>query len=134
MWAVLSVHAGRSGTLGAAPRFHMSVPLTLVGLGASIRGVWARAVDSWLRDPDALALAPLGGALAAPEDGVWSGLLLAAPKKKVSHSRKAMRAANKGLKDRVNLVHCPACSRPKLQHHLCEHCYGDLARSLKQRS
>lgn len=33
----------------------------------------------------------------------WDGLLLAAPKKKVSHSRKAMRAANKGLKDRVGM-------------------------------
>lgn len=32
---------------------------------------------------------------------LWDGLVLAAPKKKVSHSRKAMRAANKGLKDRV---------------------------------
>ncbi|SHO78993.1 Similar to S.cerevisiae protein MRPL32 (Mitochondrial ribosomal protein of the large subunit) [Malassezia sympodialis ATCC 42132] len=62
----------------------------------------------------------------------WDGLLLAAPKKKVSHSRKAMRAANKGLKDRVDLVHCPGCHRPKPQHHLCEHCYGDLARSLKR--
>lgn len=33
----------------------------------------------------------------------WDGLLFAAPKKKVSHSRKAMRAANKGLKDRVGM-------------------------------
>ena len=31
----------------------------------------------------------------------WNGLLWAVPKKKVSHSRKAMRSANKGLKDRV---------------------------------
>ncbi|KAF7785034.1 hypothetical protein Agabi119p4_1199 [Agaricus bisporus var. burnettii] len=29
--------------------------------------------------------------------------LLAVPKKKVSHSRKAMRAANKGLKDKQNI-------------------------------
>ena len=34
----------------------------------------------------------------------WDGLLLAAPKKKVSHSRKAMRRANKGLKDRVSAL------------------------------
>ena len=79
---------------------------------------------------------------ASPLD--WDGLLRAAPKKKVSHSRKAMRAANKGLKDRVgmylvkpwlliaDIVHCEACSRPKLQHHLCEHCYGDFARNLKR--
>lgn len=31
----------------------------------------------------------------------WDGFLNAVPKKKVSHSRKRMRAANKGLKDRV---------------------------------
>lgn len=31
----------------------------------------------------------------------WDGILNAVPKKKVSHSRKRMRAANKGLKDRV---------------------------------
>ena len=79
---------------------------------------------------------------ASPLD--WDGLFRAAPKKKVSHSRKAMRAANKGLKDRVgmylvkpwlliaDIVHCEACSRPKLQHHLCEHCYGDFARNLKR--
>lgn len=34
---------------------------------------------------------------------VWDGILLAAPKKKVSHSRKAMRMANKGLKDRTSM-------------------------------
>ncbi|WFD33487.1 hypothetical protein MCUN1_000300 [Malassezia cuniculi] len=39
----------------------------------------------------------------APESAAaeWNGILLAAPKKKVSHSRKAMRMANKGLKDRT---------------------------------
>jgi hypothetical protein len=31
----------------------------------------------------------------------WDGVLNAVPKSKVSHSRKAMRSANKGLKDRV---------------------------------
>lgn len=31
----------------------------------------------------------------------WDGVLNAVPKSKVSHSRKAMRHANKGLKDRV---------------------------------
>ncbi|ESK88899.1 ribosomal protein 32 precursor [Moniliophthora roreri MCA 2997] len=53
-------------------------------------------------------------------------ILLAVPKKKVSHSRKAMRAANKGLKDKQNIVNCPACGSPKLAHHLCENCYGFL--------
>ena len=38
---------------------------------------------------------------ASPLD--WDGLFRAAPKKKVSHSRKAMRAANRGLK--LSLIH-----------------------------
>ncbi|GBE78289.1 hypothetical protein SCP_0111730 [Sparassis crispa] len=57
--------------------------------------------------------------------------LLAVPKKKTSHSRKAMRSANKGLKDKRNLVHCPGCGSPKLSHHLCPNCYSSLNRAWK---
>ncbi|PWN19567.1 hypothetical protein BCV69DRAFT_237307, partial [Microstroma glucosiphilum] len=57
--------------------------------------------------------------------------LNAVPKKKVSHSRKRMRAANKGLKDRVDFVHCQACGNPKLAHHICASCFGDIARRQK---
>lgn len=32
----------------------------------------------------------------------------------------------------LDLVHCPSCARPKLQHHLCEHCYGEFAREVKR--
>ncbi|SPO28980.1 related to MRPL32 - mitochondrial ribosomal protein of the large subunit [Ustilago trichophora] len=63
--------------------------------------------------------------------GLWDGLLRAVPKKKVSHSRKSMRAANKGLKDRVDLVHCSGCGKPKAQHHLCGFCYAELNRARK---
>ncbi|KAI0307735.1 hypothetical protein B0F90DRAFT_1621107 [Multifurca ochricompacta] len=57
--------------------------------------------------------------------------LLAVPKKKVSHSRKAMRSANKGLKDKQNLVHCPGCGSAKLAHHLCPRCYSSINRAWK---
>ncbi len=74
--------------------------------------------------------------------------LLAAPKKKVSHSRKAMRSANKGLKDKQSegmfhsvslvllndckdVVHCPGCGSAKLAHHLCPHCYSSINRAWK---
>ncbi|KAI0257630.1 hypothetical protein BJV78DRAFT_1079207, partial [Lactifluus subvellereus] len=60
--------------------------------------------------------------------------LLAVPKKKVSHSRKAMRSANKGLKDKQNLVHCPGCGSAKLAHHLCPHCYSSINRAWKSKS
>ncbi|KIM85275.1 hypothetical protein PILCRDRAFT_355824 [Piloderma croceum F 1598] len=57
--------------------------------------------------------------------------LLAVPKKKVSHSRKAMRSASKGLKDKKNIVSCPACGQPKLAHHLCADCFSSLTRRWK---
>jgi len=57
--------------------------------------------------------------------------LLAVPKKKTSHSRKAMRSANKGLEDKRNLVHCPGCGSPKLAHHLCPECYSSVNRAWK---
>lgn len=69
--------------------------------------------------------AELGSAL-------WNGILLAAPKSRVSHSRKRMRSANKGLKDRVDFVHCSACGKPKLFHHICPTCYFELTRFQKQ--
>ncbi|KAL0951133.1 hypothetical protein HGRIS_007869 [Hohenbuehelia grisea] len=59
--------------------------------------------------------------------------LLAVPKKKVSHSRKAMRAANKGLNDKQNIVNCPGCGSPKLAHHLCPNCYSFLNRLWKSK-
>ncbi|KAJ7254070.1 hypothetical protein B0H12DRAFT_1115795 [Mycena haematopus] len=58
--------------------------------------------------------------------------VLAVPKKKVSHSRKSMREANKGLKDKHNIVNCPACGAPKLAHHLCNQCFSFLSRMWKQ--
>ncbi|KIO20583.1 hypothetical protein M407DRAFT_245750 [Tulasnella calospora MUT 4182] len=57
--------------------------------------------------------------------------LLAVPKKKVSHSRKSMRSANKGLEDKTNIVNCPACGGPKLAHHLCPACYSSMSRTWK---
>ncbi|KAF9270247.1 hypothetical protein L218DRAFT_914264 [Marasmius fiardii PR-910] len=64
-------------------------------------------------------------------EDLFPRILLAVPKKKVSHSRKAMRAANKGLKDKRNIVNCPGCGSPKLAHHLCPNCYGFLHRMWK---
>ncbi|KAL1951984.1 hypothetical protein VTO73DRAFT_1133 [Trametes versicolor] len=78
--------------------------------------------SSWLtamRAPLArmsLAAAFLPAFLAAPKPFSWAmpalpsllelfpPWLLAVPKKKTSHSRKAMRSANKGLKDKENLL------------------------------
>ncbi|GAA96936.1 uncharacterized protein L969DRAFT_54038 [Mixia osmundae IAM 14324] len=73
--------------------------------------------------------------------GIWArmeelfpSLVWAVPKSRVSHSRKSMRSANKGLKARSNIVHCPSCSQPKLAHHFCPHCYSQLSRAFKARN
>ena len=114
----------------------LAASLTAPTAAARSLAAAASALAHWLGGPGSAAPLALAGApLAAPAPApatVWDGILLAAPKKKVSHSRKAMRAANKGLRDRTNLVHCPGCGRPKLQHHLCEHCYADMSRQLKR--
>ncbi|KAL0079195.1 hypothetical protein J3Q64DRAFT_1764477 [Phycomyces blakesleeanus] len=63
---------------------------------------------------------------------VWlEPFLWAAPKKKTSHSKKRMRASNKGLPTKENVVGCPGCGNSKLLHHLCKHCYGDIKQKTK---
>ncbi|RKP11703.1 hypothetical protein BJ684DRAFT_4873, partial [Piptocephalis cylindrospora] len=57
---------------------------------------------------------------------LWDGLLRAVPKSRTSHSKKRMRASNKGLKDRKDLTTCPGCGRSKRMHHLCRWCLRDV--------
>ncbi|KAG1437786.1 hypothetical protein G6F56_012936 [Rhizopus delemar] len=57
--------------------------------------------------------------------------LWAAPKKKTSHSKKRMRASNKGLQQKENITSCPACGSNKLLHHLCGNCYSDIKKKAK---
>ncbi|KAG9017914.1 hypothetical protein FRB93_004725 [Tulasnella sp. JGI-2019a] len=66
-----------------------------------------------------------------PLTDLFPPFLLAVPKKKVSHSRKSMRSANKGLEDKTHIVACPACGGPKLAHHLCPSCYSSMSREWK---
>ncbi|WVO13269.1 hypothetical protein L204_100882 [Cryptococcus depauperatus] len=58
---------------------------------------------------------------------VWASV----PKKKVSPSRKKMRSAHKGLKNKSNISLCPACGTVKLMHHLCPNCYSQISRRWK---
>lgn len=76
-------------------------------------------------------------------------IVLAVPKSKISHSRKSMRSANKGLKDKrstpsvflfissrvtdycKDIVNCPACGEPKLAHHACRACYSSIMARFK---
>lgn len=58
-------------------------------------------------------------------------ILWAAPKKKTSHSKKRMRASNKGIPIKENVTSCPACGSNKLLHHLCGNCYSDIKKKAK---
>ncbi|EUC66804.1 ribosomal protein L32 [Rhizoctonia solani AG-3 Rhs1AP] len=58
-------------------------------------------------------------------------IVLAVPKKKTSPSRKRMRSANKGLKDKTNIVNCPGCGAPKRSHHVCPQCFSEINRAWK---
>jgi hypothetical protein len=49
--------------------------------------------------------------LASVFEDLFPRILLAVPKKKTSHSRKAMRAANKGLKDKHSVFYLVFCLR-----------------------
>ncbi|OCF34723.1 ribosomal protein L32 [Kwoniella heveanensis BCC8398] len=59
---------------------------------------------------------------------VWASV----PKKKTSHSRKSMRAANKGLKNKTNISLCEACGSIRLTHHVCPTCYSQISRRWKR--
>ncbi|KAK4054847.1 hypothetical protein OIV83_000771 [Microbotryomycetes sp. JL201] len=58
--------------------------------------------------------------------------LLAAPKRRTTHSAKRMRHSNKGLKEKHR------CGAPKLAHHLCHDCHVGFRQEIhaeaKQRS
>ena len=83
---------------------------------------------------------------------VFPPFLLAVPKSKVSHSRKAMRSANKGLKDKqsmcaitrfiadidltvdLDITNCAGCGSVKLAHHICPQCYSSITRRWKAKN
>ncbi|CAE6513038.1 unnamed protein product [Rhizoctonia solani] len=58
-------------------------------------------------------------------------IVLAVPKKKTSPSKKRMRSANKGLKDKTNIVNCAGCGAPKRAHHVCPQCFSEINRAWK---
>ncbi|KAI9596695.1 hypothetical protein BDF19DRAFT_438340 [Syncephalis fuscata] len=63
--------------------------------------------------------------------GLWESILRAVPKKKTSHSKKRMRASNKALKNRTDIVACPGCGRDRMMGHICRHCLRDIRHRLK---
>ncbi|KAH7104322.1 hypothetical protein BKA62DRAFT_694278 [Auriculariales sp. MPI-PUGE-AT-0066] len=106
--------------LAPLQRWRASIPLT--GLPASLHAIPTAFSLGALR----LALPSLQSLLELLPPIVW-----AVPKKKVSHSRKSMREANKGIKDKLNIVSCSACGSPKLAHNICPRCVQELTATWK---
>eukprot|EP00937_MAST-01D_sp_MAST-1D-sp2_P000219 g219.t1 len=76
-----------------------------------------------LGTPQLPAGRPVGGsALDALED-LLAPTWLAVPKSKTTRSKKRMRAANKGLKNKLNITTCTCPDgtvKHKLRHHVCD--------------
>lgn len=53
----------------------------------------------------------------------WNQALLAAPKRRVSHSRKRQRSLHKWLTPVESFKTCGTCNKPHPHHHLCPHCF-----------
>lgn len=63
-----------------------------------------------------------------------NGILKAAPKKKLSHSKHRMKLyapGNKQIKELNNIVRCPACGSVKRSHFMCMHCFHEIKTFLK---
>lgn len=64
-----------------------------------------------------------------PSLSQWTGILLAAPKKKTSHQKKRQRQlapGKKQIKVLNNLNRCPSCGHYKRAHTLCMVCVGQI--------
>ena len=59
----------------------------------------------------------------------WDGILMAAPKKRTTRSKKRLRMTHKWPKNKRDIDVCFYCGRPKLMHFLCKHC---LEETLKE--
>lgn len=64
-----------------------------------------------------------------------NGLVLAVPKKKVSHQKKRQRqlAGDKQLKELKSLDRCPSCGHVKRRHALCMNCVNEVRQVFKER-
>ncbi|ORX33646.1 hypothetical protein BD324DRAFT_584827 [Kockovaella imperatae] len=58
-------------------------------------------------------------------------ILLAVPKKKVSHRKKMQKLAGKGLVNKTNFKTCPACGNIVLMHNLCPNCFFSINKGWK---
>ncbi|GAA5914792.1 hypothetical protein JCM8208_005704 [Rhodotorula glutinis] len=132
--------ASRASVFSATPSSSSSPSPT--SLGAAIPSTSSFTLSLSLAPTAAPApAAPSSSALATLAalipDSLAAGLrellppwVFAVPKRRTTHGAKRMRASNKGLKEKQNLVACPSCGAPKLAHHLCHGCHVSFRREL----
>lgn len=88
--------------------------------------------------PNDHAIPPRAGITVMPPPSFFTdnnGLVLAVPKKKVSHQKKRQRqlAGNKQLKELRSLNRCPSCGHVKRMHSLCMNCVSEIKQVFKER-
>jgi len=98
--------------------------------------LWSCTAKSWSNCLEAVgewrALFGLSPALVGSDytwELGWNGILMAAPKKRTSHSKKRLRMTHKWPQNKENIEVCFYCGRPKLMNILCKHC---LEETLKE--
>lgn len=124
------VRSAKSYLTGTALPSHEFTGLPVLYRAAAIAGIGVSPVQTSLRGDDNVhqleeCPAFVSPAASVPDVGVlpWDGLVwMAAPKKRVSHSRKRMRMAHKYLKPIRHYSTCATCGNFKLMHVLCAHC------------
>ncbi|GAA5834313.1 hypothetical protein JCM9279_004281 [Rhodotorula babjevae] len=132
--------ASQASIFSATPSSSSPSPSTS-RLAAAIPSTSSFTLSLSLAPTAAPAPAPAASALATLAalipDSLAAGLrellppwVFAVPKRRTTHGAKRMRASNKGLKEKQNLVACPSCGAPKLAHHLCHGCHVSFRREL----
>ncbi|KAI9632485.1 uncharacterized protein MKK02DRAFT_40788 [Dioszegia hungarica] len=142
-WSLPCVPSSSASTSASSP-----LPRSAVPAGEAALPSLERPTAPW-----SLSLIPLLDSLAE----LFPPILLAVPKSKVSHSRKSMRSANKGLKNKTSACshlvfvrdsmfrgkaiagawmgdfsQCEACGLIKLAHNVCPNCYSQISRRWKR--
>ena len=62
----------------------------------------------------------------------WDGILMAAPKKRTTRSKKRLRMTHKWPKNKRGIDVCFYCGRPKLMHFLCKYCVEETLKETEE--
>lgn len=94
-----------------------------------VTGLWTKNLLAFSRWSAIFGLSPANQADDGSFSLEWDGILMAAPKKRTTRSKKRLRMTHKWPKNKRGIDTCFYCGRPKLMHFLCKHC---LEETLKE--